>query len=120
MVLEGTSISSVNMAGSTGSGTRARWSPRSPVPSTDSPTILPSISPILTTAYGFGLVKSHPCRDGDKRIAFLTMAVFLKLNGRQFTATDEAVVKAIMAATAGTLSERRLPTWVRRNSRQIT
>jgi death-on-curing protein len=31
----------------------------------------------LAAAYGWGLVTSHPYRDGNKRIAFLAMAILL-------------------------------------------
>lgn len=76
--------------------------------------------PTLAAAYAFGLVTNHPFRDGNKRIAFLAMAVFLELNGMVCTATEEAVVETMVAAAAGTLTERRLVTWVRRHSRQVT
>ncbi len=36
----------------------------------------------LAAAYGFGLATAHPFNDGNKRIALLTMAVFLGLNGK--------------------------------------
>src|SRR5215210_2973828 len=41
---------------------------------------------ILAAAYGWGLVTSHPYRDGNKRIAFLAMVVFLGLNGADIEA----------------------------------
>src|SRR3990170_436027 len=37
----------------------------------------------LAAAYGWGLVTSHPYRDGNKRIGFLAMAMFLGLNGHE-------------------------------------
>ena len=36
----------------------------------------------LAAAYGWGLVTSHPYRDGNKRTAFLTMVVFTIVFGR--------------------------------------
>jgi death-on-curing protein len=35
----------------------------------------------LAAAYGFSLVKNHSFFDGNKRVAFMSMFVFLKING---------------------------------------
>ena len=35
----------------------------------------------LAAAYGYGLARDHPFNDGNKRVAFVTMGVFLGLNG---------------------------------------
>src|SRR5690606_24322267 len=35
----------------------------------------------LAAAYGFGLAKNHAFIDGNKRVAFVAMYVFLGLNG---------------------------------------
>lgn len=67
----------------------------------------------LAAAYGFGLARNHPYNDGNKRIAFVTMAVFLGLNGLEFTATESEVVTAIVALAAGELDEQALAEWVR-------
>src|SRR3972149_5756002 len=40
----------------------------------------------LAAAHGYGLATNHPYRDGNKRIAFLTMVIFLGLNGRDLEA----------------------------------
>lgn len=69
----------------------------------------------LAAAYGFGLVKNHAFRDGNKRIGLLTMGVFLGLNGYAFTADDDAVVDAIVSTAAGEWTEARLAKWVRAN-----
>jgi death-on-curing protein len=67
----------------------------------------------LAAAYGWGLVTSHPYRDGNKRIAFLAMVVFLGLNGADLEATQEEVVTTMLAAAAGQLTESQLADWVR-------
>jgi death-on-curing protein len=64
-------------------------------------------------AYGRGRVTSHPYRDGNKRIAFLAMVVFLGLNGADLEATQEEVVTTMLAAAAGQLTESQLADWVR-------
>lgn len=67
----------------------------------------------LAAAYGWGLVTSHPYRDGNKRTAFLAMAIFLGLNGYELEATQADVVTTMVAAAAGQLTESRLADWVR-------
>lgn len=68
--------------------------------------------PTLAAAYGFGLCQSHPFRDGNKRVAFVTMVVFLALNGWVFDAPESEVVTAMLAVAAGTSKEADLATWV--------
>jgi death-on-curing protein len=68
---------------------------------------------ILAAAYGYGLAASHPYRDGNKRIAFLTMIVFLGLNGWELEATDAEVVATMLALADGRLSEAELAAWLR-------
>jgi death-on-curing protein len=67
----------------------------------------------LAAAYGWGLVTSHPYRDGNKRTAFLAMIIFLGLNGFDLEATQEEVVTTMLAAAAGQLTEAQLAEWVR-------
>jgi death-on-curing protein len=72
----------------------------------------------LAAAYGFGLVKNHPYRDGNKRIAFLAMVTFLGMNGRDLEASDADVVTEMLALAAGRVSEEELADWLRRHSRK--
>ncbi len=67
----------------------------------------------LAAAYGFALVKSHPYRDGNKRIGFLAIATFLGMNGYELTATDEDVVSEMLALASGHVSEEELARWIR-------
>lgn len=67
----------------------------------------------LAAAYGWGLVTSHPYRDGNKRTAFLAMAIFVGLNGFEIEATQEEVVTTMLAAAGGELTEAQLSDWVR-------
>lgn len=43
---------------------------------------------VLAAAYAFGLSRNHPFIDGNKRVGFLAMAVFLETNGWTLTASD--------------------------------
>jgi death-on-curing protein len=70
---------------------------------------------MLAAAYGFALVKSHPYRDGNKRIGFLALVTFLGLNGYDLTATDADVVTEMLPLAAGHVSEDDLAGWVRKH-----
>jgi death-on-curing protein len=72
--------------------------------------------PALAAAYAYGLVRSHPYRDGKKRIGFLAMVTFLGVNGYAFEGTDEDVVTQFVALAAGQVSEEDLSAWLRRRS----
>ena len=69
----------------------------------------------LGAAYGFGIVTSHPYRDGNKRIAFLAMVVFLGLNGHTLTATETEVVTIMLAAADHRCTEEELADWLRKH-----
>jgi len=74
----------------------------------------------LAAAYGFGLVKGHPYRDGNKRIGFLAITTFLGINGYDLTASDEDVVTEMVALAAGHVSESELASWIRNRMSHIT
>ena len=68
---------------------------------------------LLAAAYGFGVVQSHPYRDGNKRAGFLALATFLELNGQELTASEAEVVSEILALASGRVSESELADWIR-------
>ena len=70
----------------------------------------------LAAAYGFGLVKNHPYRDGNKRIALLAIATFLGINGYDLIATDAEVVTKILALADSRVSEEELADWIRKHT----
>jgi len=67
----------------------------------------------LAAAYAHGLASGHPFHDGNKRIAFVTMAVFLELNGVELQADETEVVTVMLGLAAGEMSEEQLAAWVR-------
>jgi death-on-curing protein len=71
--------------------------------------------PALAAAYGFGLANNHPFVDGNKRVAFQAMYLFLGLNGLRIDAPEVAVVSLILSLAAGELSETELADWVRQH-----
>ena len=67
----------------------------------------------LAAAYAFALVSGHPYRDGNKRVAFLTMVVFIGLNRFAFEAPEAEVVTVMVAAAAQRATEADLASWIR-------
>ena len=67
----------------------------------------------LAAAYGYGLATNHPYTDGNKRIAFLAMYVFLGLNGKELDAPEPEVVDVMRAVADHRCSEGELATWIR-------
>lgn len=70
----------------------------------------------LAAAYGFGLATSHPYTDGNKRIAFLAMYLFLGLNDFELEATQAQVVDVMLELAGGSLEETALGEWLRTHS----
>ena len=71
---------------------------------------------VLAAAYGFGLARNHPYRDGNKRISFLSIVTFLGVNGHDLNATDAEVIAEMMALADGRVSEEKLADWIRQHS----
>lgn len=71
----------------------------------------------LAASYGVGLAKNHPFVDGNKRAAFLSVGLFLILNGYRLTAGQAAATVAILAVAAGELDEAAFTAWIRNNSK---
>lgn len=69
----------------------------------------------LAAAYVFGLAKNHPFVDGNKRVAFLSLGIFLRVNGHRLTATQVDAIQAILAVAAGDVHERGLAAWIQAN-----
>ena len=68
----------------------------------------------FAAAYAYGLARDHPFRDGNKRVAAVTMIVFLELNGRHVTAPEEELVRILTGVAGGSISEAALARWLRR------
>ena len=69
----------------------------------------------LAAAYGFGLTSVHGYLDGNKRVGFVAMAVFLDLNGWSVEAPEPDVVQVMVAVAAGEMSEDALAAWLHRH-----
>ncbi len=69
----------------------------------------------LAAAYAYGLAKNHTFVDGNKRIAFLSMRIFLMKNGIQFDPDPAQATSIILSLAAGEVSEESLARWIRDN-----
>ena len=69
----------------------------------------------LAAAYAFGLAKNHAFVDGNKRIAFMTMMIFLRKNGIHFAPDQAQATKVILALASGEVSEQSLARWIADN-----
>ena len=67
----------------------------------------------LAAAIGYGLARNHPFNDGNKRVAFVVMVVFLGLNGLDLKVPETEVVTVVPDVAAGELSEDGLAEWLR-------
>ena len=74
----------------------------------------------LAAAYGWGLATSHAYHDGNKRIAFLAMAIFLELNGYRLEAPESEVVRVMLGVAAKRVTEGELAAWLRRHLVPVT
>lgn len=68
----------------------------------------------LAAAYGSGISQNHPFIDGNKRAAFLSVGLFLALNGYRLVATQAEATITILSLAAGELDEAVFAAWIRK------
>ena len=69
----------------------------------------------LAASYAFGLAKNHPFADGNKRAAFLSIGMFLTINGYRLQADQVDAIQTMLAVASGQLNEEGLAAWIARN-----
>jgi death on curing protein len=69
----------------------------------------------LAAAYAFGLAKNHAFVDGNKRAAFLSIGLFLAINGHSLRANPVDAVNCMQALASGDLDEAGLSAWIAAN-----
>ncbi len=70
----------------------------------------------LAAAYAVGLAKNHGYIDGNKRIAFMAMYVFLGINGVELDAPEPEVVRIMTDVATGAVGEAEMAVWIRENA----
>ena len=76
---------------------------------------LPDVA-VLAASYGVGIAKNHPFIDGNKRAAFLSVGLFLYLNGLRLQASQAEATATMLAVAAGDMSEEAFANWLREHS----
>lgn len=69
----------------------------------------------LAASYAYGLAKNHPFVDGNKRAAFLSVGMFLGINGYRLVATPVDAIQAVLGLASGTITEEAFANWIRNN-----
>lgn len=67
-------------------------------------------------AYGFHVCQNHTFVDGNKRIAFVLMDVFLQKNGWNLDASEEEAYGIMIQLASGRLTKTALATWLKAHS----
>jgi death-on-curing protein len=65
----------------------------------------------LAAAYAYGLARNHPFVDGNKRSALVLSLLFLRLNKKTLTASQEDLYAVFMALAKGDMPEAVLADW---------
>lgn len=67
----------------------------------------------LAACYGVALAKNHAFVDGNKRAAFLSVGLFLALNGYRLKATQVEATLTMLSVAASEIDEERFAEWIR-------
>jgi death on curing protein len=70
---------------------------------------------LLAANYAFGIAQNHPFIDGNKRVAFAAMMVFLRINDTLFRPPSAEATAIMLSLAAGEIGEQELMGWIRRN-----
>ena len=70
----------------------------------------------LAGQYAFALVRDHPFKDGNKRVALTVAGVFLERNGYRLLALEADAVAAVVALSMRKLDAKGFAAWMRSNS----
>ena len=63
-------------------------------------------------ALGFSLIQNHPFVDGNKRIGFAAMNIFLKRNGWKIRDSVDEQERVILGLAAGRIDRDQLVAWL--------
>ena len=74
----------------------------------------------LAAGYGFGIARNHPFVDGNKRVAFLSLAGFLRNNSITFAPSQAEATAVILSLAAGEIGEDGLARWIADNMPEST
>ena len=64
-------------------------------------------------AYGFHVCMNHPFVDGNKRVAFALMDIFLQKNGWEIISQEEEAYSMMMSLASGKFTKTELSAWLK-------
>lgn len=67
----------------------------------------------LAAYYAVGINRNHPFRDGNKRVGFLAIGLFLGINGYRLVADPRDAIETMLGVAAGTVDDEALAEWIR-------
>ena len=73
----------------------------------------------LAASYAFGLARDHPFTDGNKRMAFMAMGLFLRINEWELDCDIVEAIQAMMALAGGEIDEDQFAAWLKRNIKRV-
>ena len=71
------------------------------------------------SAYGYHVCKNHPFVDGNKRVAFVLMDIFLQKNGWEIVADEEKAYSMMIDLAVGKLTKAQAASWLREHSYKV-
>lgn len=70
----------------------------------------------LAACYGHRVANNHPFVDGNKRTAWVCTRLFLRLNGRDITATTQGKATTMLGVASGEARQSAFANWLRRHA----
>jgi death-on-curing protein len=67
----------------------------------------------LAAAYAYGIARSHPFSDGNKRVSLVVCRTFLLLNGMDVIASQKDKYETFLRLAANEIAEEALADWIR-------
>lgn len=74
----------------------------------------------MAAAYCYGLAKNHPFVDGNKRAAFLSIGLFLGLNGFRLQVDQVEAIQITLGVASSQVTEEQLADWVEKNMNALS
>lgn len=72
----------------------------------------------LAAAYAYGVARNHAFNDGNKRTAWASCVLFLKVNGVELDAPAIDIVPQMVALARSELDEATFAAWLRQHQRE--
>jgi death-on-curing protein len=73
----------------------------------------------LAAALSYGLIKNHAFIDGNKRVGYAALVVFLDLNGFRLSATEQSRIEKTQQAAAGEITEHGWQAWIEQSMQLV-